>query len=267
LLLATLALLPATSAAQDREPLWERGSLDVGIYFSDFDADLRVDLGAVSEGSAIDLSDDLGLATEEDAFQARLAGRFGRHQISLGWYQLEAESEGVVLDRTIEFEGRVFPVNALLSSRLETRNLELSYTAWVVQRPRFGLGLSAGVVAFRIGASLDAEVELFGVTDRILEEADAEVPVPSIGLEGRALLHPRVLLLGHVRHLPSIEIDEFEGQSTSAGIGIEGRVARALRVGVAYEVFELDVELDESEFDGSVDWSAGGPRLYARLIW
>lgn len=265
--IAVLAWLAGRAAlAQDDGPLWERWSFDAGPHFSEFDADLRVDAPG-DAGTTIDLAEDLGLGNDEDVFQARLSARFGRHQVALRWYQLEVESNDVVLRRSFEFEGATFPVDAVLSARLEHRNVELAYTAWVVQRPRGGLGLSLGVVAFRIEAALEATFRLFGLEVQTLEAADTEVPVPMLGFEARGLLHPRLVLLGHVRYLPSIEIDDFQGESTSASIGLEGRVVKFLRVGVAYELFELAVDEQDSSFAGSLDWNVDGPRLYARLLW
>lgn len=198
---------------------------------------------------------------------ARIVRRFGRHAVGLGFYQLELRSRDVVIDRDFEFQGETFPVNAVLSASLEARNLELAYTYWVLQKPKFGLGLSGGIVDFRVEASLDASFRVFGIDVRTSESADTELPVPMLGMEARGLLHPRILVLGHVRYLPSIEIENYEGQSTTASIGVEGRVVNHLRLGAAYELFQIDVEVDEADFAGSVDWSIDGIRVYARAIW
>ena len=265
-----LAVAPVGGArllGQEPSPLYEKWGLSLGQFLSTSEADLQVGIDLGDEGTSIDLADDLGLETDEDVLLARVVRRFGRHALGLGYYKLELRSRDVVIDRTFEFQGQVFPVNAVLSASLEAQNLELAYTYWVLQKPKFGLGLSGGIVDFRVEASLDASFRVLGLDVTTSESADTELPVPMLGVEARGLVHPRILVLGYVRYLPTIEIENYEGQSTTASIGVEGRVLKHLRVGTAYELFEIDVEVDEDDFAGSVNWSIDGIRLYARAIW
>lgn len=260
--------LPSAAAGQT-DPLWERWGLSVGSFFYSADSNVRADAdrNRAEIGTDIDFENDVGLNSSATLVKLRLYRLFGRrHELSLGTYELN-RSASQTITRDLEFENTVFPASATVDGELNTRNIELAYSYYVVRRDRFGFGLSGGIVDFEIEGRLATTLQVAGSSLRLAERASATVPIPMLGARLRGLPHPRIVLLAEARFLPSIQIGDIDGSSATASLAVEGRVARHVRLGLSYDYFEIDAGVVESSLTGRIKWTEGGSQLYLRFVW
>jgi hypothetical protein len=269
-----VALLGSASPlfAQGEESiLYPSWGLALGSYFTASDAKLRVDVTdsrtGLTFGTNIDFEDDLGLKADDTLVKVRLTHFVGRrHELGLSYYNLKRTGEKTI-SREIDFGGVVYPVGAGVRAELSEENLELAYTYWAVREDRFGLGISGGVVGFRLDATLDATAQVGGARRDLHREASATLPIPMIGLQLRALLLPKLVLLGEGRYLPNVNIENYEGTSGTATAGLEWQIFPHFRLGGSYDYFFIDAKVDDDRLRGKVKWSVQGGQLYARFVW
>lgn len=256
--------------AQDDSILYPSWGLALGSYFSVSDAKLRVDVtssNGTTVGTDIDFEDDLGLKADDTLFKTRLSHFVGRrHELSLGYYELKRTGEKTI-SGDVDFGGVVYPAGAGVRAELSEENLELAYTYWAARGDRFGLGLSGGVVGFRLDATLDANAQVGGVRRDLHREASATLPIPMIGLQLRGLLLPKLVFLGEARYLPKVNIENYEGTSGTATAALEWQIFQHFRLGGSYDYFSIDAKVDDSKLRGKVKWSVEGGQLYARFVW
>ncbi len=249
-------------------PSW---GLALGSYFSVSDAKLRVDVTSsrtgTTVGTDIDFEDDLGLKADDTLVKARLTHFVGRrHELSLSYYELKRTGEKTI-GGDIEFGGVVYPAGAGVRAELSEENLELAYTYWAARSDRFGLGISGGVVGFRLDAMLDANAQVGGARRELQREASATLPIPMIGLQLRGLLLPKLVLLGEARYLPNVNIENYEGTSGTATAGLEWQIFPHFRLGGSYDYFFIDAKVDDDRLRGKAKWTVEGGQLYARFVW
>lgn len=258
----------AGARADDSDsPLWESWGVSLGSFFDSASSRLRV-AGEGEAGTDIDFEDDLGLTGSATLFKLRVYHRLGRrHEVSLGFYEFNRSGTRTI-ERDLVFNGTVYPASASVTAGLDTRNVELAYAFYPVRRERFGLGVSGGLVAFKVTGSLAARLAVGGGEIEIeSSEASTQVPIPMIGVQLRGLLHPRVVALAHARVLPSVSVGDHDGSATSASVALEVKLVKHLRLGFSYDFFDINVDSTDRSLTGNVNWSEDGSQVYFRVVW
>jgi hypothetical protein len=269
-LVVMLAMLTAGSIRADEADgfPFDRFSITAGSFYETTDADLRVDAGTVNLGTPINLSQDLGLDDSDQLLRFEIEWRpFQRSQFSASYFDLKTEGHRT-LDHEIHFGDTVFPVRASLDSELEVQFAELHYTFWAVKRPRGGIGLSLGAAALSIDTSLSAQLErplTPGGSLRRDASASTDLPIPLLGAEGRYALGSHFMIAANARYLPELQIEQYSGSALSYGANLEYRFVRHLGLGVAWNSFNIDADVEKDRLRGSVDFTIEGAQLYLKV--
>src|SRR5688572_1404954 len=152
-----------------------------GFFVQDIDTTIRVDgrFNAGGQewdlGTTIDLADHLNVETSVEVFRAEAMWAFGeRHRLDFAWFNME-ERGRVNLAEMIDFGDTDFAAGLAVESFLRTNIYRLAYTYFVVNKPRFRLGLSLGVHVMEISSGI-------GVIDTAFaEHAAVTAPLPVAG--------------------------------------------------------------------------------------
>jgi hypothetical protein len=246
---------------------FDRFSITVGSFYETTDADLRVDVSGGRQGTPINLNRDLGLDDTDQLLRLEATWRpFQRSQFTAGYFDLSTKGHRT-LEREIDFGDTVFPVRASVDSALEVQVAELYYTFWALKRPRGGIGLSFGVSALAIDTSLSAQLDRPtspGTSLRRDASTSADLPIPLFGAEGLYALGTHFLIGANARYLPEITIDQYTGSAYSFGASLEYRFVRHLGLGLSWNSFNIDADVDRDRLDGSVNFTIEGAQLYLK---
>ena len=99
------------------------------------------------------------------------------------------------------------------------------------------------------------------------ESASTDLPVPMIGVVAKGSPWPWLVLHGGLRYLPSVTIDQYSGDAASYAVGADFYVWGPLAIGAAYTGTYFNAEIDDSNWNGSVDLANDGFRaLPARRL-
>jgi hypothetical protein len=233
-LLFLAATVSSVAVAADWEPkVIDRWEINVGSYLTGIDTTIRLDVDEDFLGTPIDFEQDLDFDDSAVLPRFSVALLLGkRHQLRLGYYQLDREASGRV---------------------------ELYFVA----NDKTAFGGILGLVYLDASASL--ELDAFGIGLDGGADYQTDLPVPQIGLTLRQMLPVRFVLSGTATFLRINNISEVSGDTWNANIALEHRTFKNFGFGAAYTVTSLGVESEREDFPGKLDFEISGFQFYLRF--
>jgi hypothetical protein len=260
-----LAAMPAL--AEDADPLENPFHLTLGTFIVDTDTDVRVD-GKLGTGTPIDFDRTFGDEGDQTRFRLDGSWRFAkRHKVRAMIFST-SRSDSREFDRDIEWDDEVFPVGARIKGEVDFDVYQVAYEYLFLRRETWELGASFGVHYTAFETSLSATVESGGTSGSVSRKADADLnaPLPVIGLHGTwGLGHD--LWLNATAQFFSLSIDEYSGGLQDYRIGLVWQPKSWVGVGIGYDRFTVDVDVDTSGFKGALDWTYQGPIIYYSVMF
>ena len=268
-LVAALAAPTASQAAEDFGPGADRFRIAAGWYPSNFDTTVRVDNKKLNIGDEINLEKDLGLDDTSNAFYGSFYWRFKKkHRLKVSYYNFHRENSGEA-KRDLEVGDELIPVGAKIRTNfdLEVFPIEYLYSFIQSEKTEFSgsIGLHWTIVQFGVegkgfvGDSGDARE--FDETAK----AKASAPLPLLGLNLDYWISPRWVVTANGQYFAlSLKDDVFDysGSITNLRAATEYVPYRALGLGVAINWFRMDVDVEDPDWFGRLEYKYWGPQLY-----
>ncbi len=268
-LVCALALFVDAPARAETDILWPRFSVSAGAYDLSTSDDIRIDGAVGPNGTPIDLELDLGLPDSDTLLAFAFDWSFAkRHTIGARYYSFDRDGSRSIF-RQIEIGDTTFPVGAELSASFETTTIEAVYTYWFVRKDNLGFGGSFGLVDLGVDLRARASVQVGsggGSAERRVD-ASTDLPVPMIGVAVKGRPWKRLVLNAGLRILPSVSIGDIDGEAASYNLSAEVFVFGPLAVGLSYDGTYYKVDVDDSDWNGSLDLKSDGLRLYLRAAF
>ena len=254
---ALLATWPAGSAvAQGTDD--ERLSLSLGLFITDRDTQTRIDASSGDLGTIVDLETDLGLDRSDSVF--RIDGYFkfnDAHRIDFSWFDLSRSSTKQI-DREIEWNGTVYPINATINGIFDLQIYKAAYTWSFMRRDKGFLGASAGLYVADFATTLDAPA----LGQR--EVGDGTAPLPVFGLRGEYHFTEHWVFRASGEFFV-LEYDKWDGSLVDLYAGIDYRFTKRFAVGAAINSVTFDIGVSEDNFNGNVDWGYLGGLIFLKF--
>jgi len=269
LLLALAAAGTSPAAAEETNHLWPRFAIDAGAYQISTTDKIRVQGTVDVLGREIDLSEDIGLPDTETLLSAKLDWAFAeRHSIEIGYWSLE-RSGSRSIRRDIEIGDYVFPVGAEAELEFDTTTIGAAYTYWFLRRETLGVGGTFGLVYLGLDTRASASVELGGQGGSVSRDASAstDLPVPMIGLAVKGSPWHRLVLYGKASILPSVTVGDYSGAAGVYSFGADFYVWGPLALGASFDGSYYDADVENRDWNGSVDLASNGFRFYLRAAF
>ncbi|UCH00784.1 MAG: hypothetical protein JSU78_02160 [Deltaproteobacteria bacterium] len=242
-LLLPALLLPVSSLAFE---IGARGY----YWFPSLDGTVKVDEANIV-GTTIDFEKDLGIEDEDYPSVEVFVGG-GNHHLSLTYTDIEYSGRKT-LTRDVYFKGEKYEVDALVTSSIEYKMIDLHYQYDFLDLENILGGFSLGGV-FQV-KYLDGEVGL--KTTGIDEKEDFTIPIPMLGLN----LHIGILA------------DILEARVRGTAMGYSGNTIYELMADISwtplpfldihggYKTFIIDIDEDEVV----LDYDMSGPYVALTL--
>lgn len=248
-------------ALEERHAVLDRRfSLAVGAQLlSDFDSEIRLDSDS-GRGTTIDLEDGLGVESSVQVLRVDADWRISpRHGLNFSFFEIDRQGTRRI-DEEIRFGDVVFPIDAKLDTDTKIGVLKLAYRYFFSVGERHEIAASFGF------HTMDMNFELAsGLLDRE-EDADAVAPLPVVGVTGAYALGQRTRVMA-IGEFFALEFDDFDGYLGDIRVTLDHDLSKHFGVGIGYNRFDLDVDLEASDFSGAVDWGYNGLMLYLRGLW
>jgi hypothetical protein len=237
---------PNILLAADKDSLeLDRFKLNLGAFIPFFNSELRVDSPTLGKGTNIDLEDRLGL--DENITQFRTDGYlrfFRRHRLQLGYYKL-SRSASTQLTDPIQFGDTVFPA-ITVKTDTDISVYEASYMFSFLQNDNLELAGTLGA------QTIDIDASIVGGSGQYAESASAVGPLPVIGLDLIYKFTPDLHLTSRAQFF-TFEIDKYDGTLIDFRAALEYRFYKYFGIGVGYNSFFIDLDIDGSKLLGEVD--------------
>jgi hypothetical protein len=253
----------ATTVQADDAPdlLTDPFHLAVGTFIISTEPTVQLN-GETVRGDRVNFENVLGGG---DATRVRLDAdwRFGdsqRHKIRAIGFAMSRERRKTI-DEEIEWGGDTYPVNAELEAELKFSVIELAYEYAFLRRDTYELGGTIGLHYTTFDAALRAESTSTGQSLDLSNEASVNAPLPVVGLRGLWKL-PANLYVDAQAQFFALSIDEYDGSLTDYRLMLTWQPKSWLGLGIGYNGFKVDVDVEKDRFDGSLDWTYNGPMIF-----
>lgn len=265
--LACLALTPADALADDFNLIGQKWQLSLGTFINESDLEIRFDGVAGDEGTPVDWGNTFG---KKDATRFRLDGvwRFSeKHHLRL-LYTDFSRSRTETLQEDIEWNGETLPVNASATATLGFEIYELAYEYAFLQAENYEVAAGIGLHYTTFEASLRATIDspTGGGSTTVGGPASVDAPLPVIGAHGMWRVGGDFYLDGLAQFF-ALSIDEYDGSIINYRAALIWQPKKAFGLGVGYDYFNIDVDVDGSKFKGSMDWTYSGPQIFLNFTF
>ena len=255
-----VAILLAAAApplhAEAGNPLNDRFAISLGGFLLNTDTEIRVD--GEARGTEIDAGRDLGLQ-DADRFRIDAYWRMTPRQ-KLRFMYFDTNADGTrVIDHDIEFNDQLYPVNAEVHGRVETKVFSLQYEFDFLHSDNYELGGTFGIHNLRFETSLSVDAN--GQTAAISNTAEADGPLPVIGLRGVWRINDKFYMDSGVQYF-SISYDPYDGSVLDFNVSGVWQFAEHWGVGAGWNHFRTNLQVDGDRFDGDLTWKYGGARIF-----
>jgi hypothetical protein len=262
---AALLLLGSPAAFADEAPNLLTDSFQIGLGTFIVTSEPTIQLnGETGRGDSVDFDEALGGG---DSQRIRLDsfwrfGDNGRHKVKAIAFDLSRDNS-TTFDRDIEWGGEIYPVNARIDAEYSFTVIELAYEYAFLKRDNYELAGSIGLHYTDMSASLRARAENSGgaLDEDVSNSASVAAPLPVIGLRGIWDLSHNFWLDASAQFF-ALSIDEYDGNLQDYRVLVTWQPKKWLGIGLGYNQFSVDVDVDKSEFNGSLDWTYRGPMIF-----
>jgi hypothetical protein len=259
--IALIAVSPAALADDAPDLLNEAFKVSVGTFGINSQPTVQL-RGEVNTGDRVNFNEEIGGG---DSFRGRIDAqwRFAeRHKAYFAAFGLN-RSNTRVLDRDIEWGDQVYPLDATARFSSDFWVLQAVYDYSFLRRENYELGASIGLHWTSLSASVRLKLDVDGnpVTDNRNESASVDVPLPVVGVRGLWKLPYDFWLEGSAQYF-ALSINEYDGNLQDYRVFLTWQPRKWVGLGVGYERFTVDVDVDKSSFNGTLDWTYDGPIIF-----
>jgi len=261
-LLAVLGLSPLAAGAEDAPNLLTNPFyVALGTYIVDTDTEVTLN-GSTNQGSSVDWENTFGSG---DVTRFRFDGQWrfaDRHKARFMWFDSSRDNTRT-LEEDIDWGDETFPVNVRTRAEFSFSVYELAYEYAFLRRENYEVSGSFGLHYTELDLELSAKAESSGgVLERdIKESGSVGAPLPVIGLRGLWALPYDFWIDAQAQYF-ALSIDEYDGSLTDLRLMVSWQPKTWLGIGIGYNQFTVDVDVEKNSFDGSLDWTYEGPMLF-----
>lgn len=264
--LAVATLLAAVgiaqpAAADDTNLITSKGYASLGTFSNESDLTVRLD-GSAGDGTDVDWNQTFG---NIDDMVFRLDGlwRFTeKHHLRMMYTDFSREREAT-LEEDIDWGDDTILAGSTLGAEFGFSIIEGAYEYALKHDENLELALSAGLHWVSTDFKLRYKILTPGSTveDTVGRDSSTDLPLPVFG--GRALWH-----MGHDFYLDAtvqwfaLSIDEYDGDLINYRAAVIWQPKKWIGVGIGYDSFDVNLDIDKDKFKGSVEWTYQGPQIF-----
>lgn len=269
--------LGAHATAADEERAATRQSLfdqkfivAFGGFFPTIQSTLSYDGSDGTQGSEIDLSDDLGLDDFSASVWVGLGWRFlPRHQLQIEWFQLNQSGDATAV-REFNFGDTTISVGAALSSKLDFNLGRITYGYALLSDEKYQLSLMAGAHIATAKATVTATGQLSvgggpPFTGTQTESTSTYTfPLPHLGGEFSYEFAPRWALQLKLLAF-ALELSDYEGTLIEADGSVAYQLTEHFGLGAGIKYFNLNLRAKRSGGGAEFDYQFLGPAVFGYI--
>ncbi len=262
----------ANVESKEGDPFFERRGIDDRAAFFIGGINSRADTTAqvnsnVGIGSTLLLERLFSIPRERN--YARFQGyyRFSRkHRLDFRYLRTSAAGTNTLLDEDITVGPLTFQIGAAIGARQEMRFGAVEYRYAFVNDGKAEAGISTGL------GIVDLDLEIFGQISvspgpilTASERVSETIPLPVVGVYTDFTLTRR-LFLSVEGLLFAANYDKYSGDISDVRAALRWHPAQFFGLGVAFNRTRIDVDIERSRGDVSIDYVLEGPSVFITFL-
>lgn len=262
------SLLAQTTDGASHPVLSGRFYLGAGAYFPDKNFKVRVAGRLEPElNRDIDFEEAFKIDNSETTGAGEFRWRFGEKWSVSGQYWTISDSSTAVLTEDIEWEDVVFEEGTFASAGVGLDVARLFFGRDFSSGPQHEFGVGAGFHWLEVEAYVAGQIKTsLGDSEAYRGAVDASAPLPNIGAWYTWAWSPKWALQTRLDWL-SASVGDYSGSLWNAKVGINWAVFEHFGITASWNFFKLDVDVDKSDWRGSVEVSQNGPFIALTAYW
>lgn len=267
LLVADSSLLYAEESSGVHPYMTEKFFLDLGVFFPERILGLKVNGADPGTNRDIDFTDELNLRKSDETFDIEFGWRFGKKWSLLTQYFESSGATGLALKEDVEWGDVVFEQGTNVVAGQNFSLVRVFFGRDFATSERHDAGVGVGFHWLEIGAFVEGEAIISGVgTIFRRESVRIAAPLPNIGAWYRYSWSPKWAFRTRYDWL-SASIDGYDGTMTNASIGLNYQMFENFGIGLNYNDFDLDIDVNKTNWNGSLRTSYQGLVIYLSANW
>ncbi len=240
----------------------DKFSLQVGLFLPSKDLKLSVDGSIAGINQEFDWEAATGFSEDDEIFMAEAKWRFGK-KWSLRAQYYEADKTGrAVLEEDVYWRNGIIAAGSSVTAGTEFSLYRAFFGRSFDNRANVDTGIGLGLHWLEIGAFIRPDVNTIGD----LSAAKVSGPLPNIGGWYYYSPSPKWFVGGRVDWLEA-SIDKYDGGIVNFSAGVNYQLFEYVGIGLKYQRFRLNVDIDEKRWNGSVTLDYDGPFIYLSGNW
>ncbi len=269
-----VSAMPLTSMAQDYDfhpALSDNFSASLGAMRSSNSFTVRAEGTSIGPDifDDVDFNDSLGVSDTSTFLNAQLRWKFGseRKWSLWGQYFSNDASGNATLEEDVEFDGVIFREGSYAEAGVKLAVTRVFVGRSFVKNNQHDFGAGVGIHNLDLSAYIEGE---FKIDDETTGEQKVDVGasqiLPNIGFwynfspAKKWLLHARLDWI-------SAAIGDYDGSLWNSSVGVNYQAWRHVGIDLSWQYFNLNVNVDNGDWNGGVDMTYSGPVLSATFNW
>ncbi len=253
------AMAPAAAQAPLHPALEDRWSFGAGAFFPSTTTQGTLTSNTTGLGTTLEFEDTF--AMDRSKTVPVLYGRWRinqRWRIDAEYFELNRSSERVI-DRTIVWGDRVFPVNTSVASTFDFADLRVSagYSFFRTPDKEIGVGLGLHMAWYDVSLRTPATSG---------EGQDVLAPLPVLSIYGNFALTDRWAVGARLDRF-SLEYDKFSGGLTQFALDLQYQPFKHVGFAAGYRGLVIRAEVEEDRVTGKFRQTFTGPMLSMNVSW
>jgi hypothetical protein len=267
LLLGNTDLFGAEISDGENPYLTDTFYLDIGLFFPSRELKLSVDGSVAGARSAIDFDTAFGLKKSDDVLSVNGGWRFSENwQLGAQYFASDGQ-QSRVLEEDVEWGDYTFGAGTGVAAGLDFSLFRTFFARKFQAAEHHSFGVGIGIHWLEIGAFIEGNAIINDEQAGFRRESvSAKAPLPNIGVWYIRTLSDRWSLRARFDWLEA-DIDKYDGRLINASASVNYAFSNFVGIGASYNVFQLNVGVDENNWRGDVKTSYEGLFVHASLYW
>jgi len=257
LCLVSLLATPALAEEEVHPFISSKYSIQLGAFLPRKDFKLTVEGTVAGIDREFDFEKATGFSEDDEVFMAEFKWRFGKKWSARLQYYESDQSRTAVLEEDVYWRNSIIAAGSSVTAGADFGLTRVFFGRSFDKRDSVDAGIGLGLHWLEIGAYIRPNINTIGD----LSAARVSGPLPNIGAWYYYSPSPKWFLGGRLDWLEA-SIDKYDGGIINASAGVNYQMFSNFGIGLKYQFFRLNVDVDNDKWSGGAELDYNGPFLY-----
>jgi hypothetical protein len=238
-----------------------------GLFLPDRKVRLGLDGQVGDINTNVDFSRQFAMDGTDESAALELIWRLGDKWTFRGQYFRVDDENTVTLTDDIEWGEYTLNAGTDIGAGSEVQISRFFFGRGFRDRTKSEFGFGVGLHWLSLDAFIRGQAFIIGVDQGVVTRAvNTEGPLPNFGAWYAYAFTEKWALRTRLDWF-SASVDKYDGQIVNAGLSVNYSMTQHFGAGLGYNLFELDIGVDDGDWQGRINSSLNGLYVYLSAYW